>query len=560
MILYADYRESGYYNTPEGAPCYCEQLTYAADLTLQAPVTANFTSGYSLTVNVLSADGLTLLEDATAYFEWYVAQNPVTGGKFLNVRLKAFSPAMCSEKCWIIQIILTNGGYGLNRYTDRYCLSSCCDIPRNILIEQDGVRIGFRTINFDPVDPSTIGGNPGIPSDTPTTTTVLQPVTPCGDPVIRITADWACFDTGSGRFYGIPTVFYTGSGNWGLSFVLNLEARIAQLPRTINRTISYNCKTQRAESTKTYRVYSLTQNALLPTWKKNELEDAFHAPLIYVEGRPYQFASGTVVSKVGRECWDLFKVDATLQDCTIRVDHGCGEPCSVVRTSVFAVPGSYRMTGFYDQNRVPFESVAGYYQSFPVVESVTDVSSDYPGTAEAWAVVAHGPVPSFFYYDETRAANRVFAADPGTVSNPVICAMPAVGAITVTTAVCATPDIGTISATTTPTEGVEFTWLNGWVEAGGSYGVKAGDTVMMYLQGVNTDLAAPGGETVTLTGDVIGRFAANGWPATPQTVYLGTDTFMTIDSSGFVRYSGAPTTVGTADSEIFIDSQFYYYG
>lgn len=131
--------ELQFYSQPENFPCYCELLLSPDDIILQAQVPNVSQNAYTVKIEVLTADGATILEDATLYFEWYSFQG--TNGKwYVNMRAKRFSPEMCSNKCFILLVTiistLTSPLYVVfEKYTERYCLDDCCLVPSEIRIQ-----------------------------------------------------------------------------------------------------------------------------------------------------------------------------------------------------------------------------------------------------------------------------------------------------------------------------------------------------------------------------------------------------------------------------------------
>lgn len=121
-----------YYHVGTDTPCYCEQLISADDIFLQGKLNTTAATGYSLTVNVYSPDGLTLYEDATDYFDWMVGVNPY-GGVYFLLQAKSYSPAMCQYQCWVLRVTITvNGLTAFDMYTDQYCKAVCCELPKGI--------------------------------------------------------------------------------------------------------------------------------------------------------------------------------------------------------------------------------------------------------------------------------------------------------------------------------------------------------------------------------------------------------------------------------------------
>lgn len=548
--------ELGYYTTDPNAPCYCEQLSFASDLTLQAQLDTNATTNFTYSISVYSADGLVNYEGANPYFSILFFQHPTTGRKAFNLRLNAFSPAMCAYKCWILRVTIeVQGSVIFDKYTDRYCQSSCCDIPRGMTIRQEGVSGEGEFLSYEPT-PAT--PTPTLPSavDPP----VFAPIAPntgdCGQPLIRITVDWPCYDPNSGYYYGLPTTIYGNGEPFAPKFVLNMPGRIVPRPRTINREISFNCRNQRSESFRPFFIEGRTEACLMPAWKVAEVEHAFHAPEIIVDGKAYQWEGG-VLFRQPTNCLEVFKLETNLQSCTVRVDHGCGDPCSTARKMDFVVPGFYRGLGFYDENRQPFTSVADYFASRANVESVVDVTAEYPGAAEAYEVTGFGNMPSYFYFDSVRPANRVFGADPGVVKPTAACNPPTLAFGGSVALVCATPEISYASAPQ-PFFSAPISYTNGWEDAGGSYGNVSGGIVTVEMAAINESFPTTDGTQHTFTYDLVGYIAIEGAPTIARSVDAGGGTTIWFQPDGAIYITGpgtSPAYPGMA--AIFITGKTY---
>lgn len=550
--------ELSYYTTQLNAPCYCEQLTFASDLTLQSVLQTNATSGFTFQVDVYSADGLTNYENGSAYFSFLPFLNPITGRKAFNMRLNAFSPAMCSYKCWILRVrVYVSGALIFDKYTDRYCQSECCEIPRNISISQNGISGPEEFLTYEPTDQDN-AGDIGTPQGPTTDVTSSAGYGVCGVPLIRITVNWPCYDAKTGFYYGTPTTVYNATAPFSLAFVLNIPGRIVDRPASINREISFNCRTQRSESFSPYLLEGRSEASLVPAWKMREIEGAFHAPEIMIDGLPYQWNGGTLFTQP-TNCLEVFKLQTTMQSCVSRQDFGCQDPCQATRTSDYVVPGSYRGSGFYDETREPFADLYDYFANRANVTEVEDVTSEYAEAAEAYRVTSFGQTPTYFYYDEPRNANRVFAADPGVVSAVIACAMPLTGTITFADETCDTPTIGTISFTDAEIMTVAIRFANGWVEAGSSRGEVYGNEVRLFIQAYNPAFPVdPADGTANyFDSDVVGYIEAPARPVVGRIVYVNETFSLFIATNGVITVTGTPTRPDESYSYIFANGTPY---
>lgn len=594
-----------YYNQPPPpAPCYCEHLVYPSDLVLQASFSPSFGT-LDFDVELLTPDGLTQLElPATTknYFQWYFFI--YNGVYYANIRLKTYSPVMCTKPCWILKVTITNKTTGqviFDKYTQRYCQTTCCDVPRGI--------------TFEPADIEN-------PSEALTVSTSV-PLSNCNKPLIRIEVEFPCLDNQLGDFYGIPTSVISGTASFNFKKITNIPGKIRQRPREITREISYNCNLQRAESFKPYILESISDQGIFPTWKLNELEGMFHAPEIMVTDfftqNTYQFAGGIIAEQVYK-CWEIFKLKTTLQTCTVRQVFGCNESCEPISAMAFLMPQNSTGT-YYDENNQAigdYEDLLNWYRGQNGITEVTDTSGEYDNTAGSFTVEGTGYIPTFFYYNGISPRNRVYGTF--TPVAPVIaCAMPVLGTPIVEDDICITPVLGTPIVTDEAEDTADVYSYGNWVVSEDSevilsegYGRLYISTIRTYdtvTQQITADvdgetITVPEGDCVTIiygsetyqrtvdftqSGDVvtmtngvtftagdevgvvmnvgaetnpnliseiIGVIANNGWPSSPVQI-ITTDYTLQIDLLGQIYYTGYPnsTTVGGAAIDI---SNLYY--
>lgn len=135
-----------YYSPPSAnVACYCELLLAPNDLLLQAYIGTSFFMFSSITVTVqcLTPDGATLLGDVTASFEWVAVTAGTTANGtpvYVNLRARVFDEIMCANPCFILRVIIVKTTFGIaqtvfDKYTERFCIDSCCIPPSNIEIQ-----------------------------------------------------------------------------------------------------------------------------------------------------------------------------------------------------------------------------------------------------------------------------------------------------------------------------------------------------------------------------------------------------------------------------------------
>ena len=560
-----------YYHQPKDVPCYCEAITYPQDMYLQGQMPAG-NNNYTINIYVYSANGLTQYEDATTYFDTYFFKVPGIATHYFNARLRSFSPAMCAHECYILRVVVTqNDGVTMfNKYTERYCQNNCCDVARNISFEQ----VGFApfVISNDPafvseaIDTVVAGSNSSL----------FIPSGSCGEQLIRIISKFDCIDNFTGDFYGTPDVIISGTPDFEYRKVTTMKGRIVRRPREITREISYNCKVQRVESTPQYLLEGFE---FLPPWKMYEIEGQLHANRIYVDDfagvREYRYSGGTPMKKIGN-CYELFKLEAVMEDCTQRQVFGCKPDCTANgnfdgSNLIYAIPALYSGGAFYNSNKemvaADYAGLMDYLRTRNGVAAVNDVAMDDMDCAayKVVSVTTDGDVERHIYYDAPLANNKVFGRVVSDINElcsylPKVCAVPVAGEFAVSVFVCAMPTSGTFTIEDIDTDTVAINGYGDWVkDAGETWGAVYHNEVTFSLHVTNDTITEDPDfpdDDVFIGAVQIGVVGSQGRPT--GTVILNSsnnplpeDVVVTIDDSGRVVYYG-PATDATS-TEVIIE-------
>lgn len=571
-----------YYKQPKGLPCYCELIVFPSDMYLQGLLYGG-NGNYTLKLYVYSADGVAQYEDATSYFDYYFGKMP-GGQHYFNARLRAYSPAMCAHDCYIIRAQVTSDN-GLtsqvifDKYTERYCQNDCCDTARNISFEQTGFSPDI--IGGDPADPTTADPTGiGIPSDLPAS----LPTGMCGEPLIRLISKFDCIDNFTGEFFGSPDTIFGGMGTpFEYRKVTTLRGRIVRRPREITRELSYNCRLQRSEST---AQYLLEGYEYFPPWKMYEIEGQMHANHIYVDDfntiKEYQFAGGATFSQVNK-CFELFKLQTALEDCTQRQIFGCGTGCDDATNPdgsqlIFAIPATYRGGAFYDEQKQlvanDYDGLLVYFRSKNSVTDVQDVDTSGMSCTvyKVFSVTAGGYIPGSFYYDERTASHRVFGtvvSDIDELCAEVVpqCSQPEQGVFAVEEVICAVPVSGSLSTETITTETVTVNGYGDWVKDSGATGAE------VYYNEVRLDIKVDNSEItedpenpgapISILNDIIGVVGSGARPAAIAVLdsvnnsTLPVGAVLTIDTNGIIRYTGDVTDSDSSGVTIELTNILY---
>lgn len=570
MTWFDNIQDLQYYNQPQGIPCYCEVVIFPTDLMLQGFFTP-VTGTYSTVIEAYSADGLTLYEDITSYFSIYYAYNQATNQDFFSARMNGWPESVCEHECFIIKatVTATSSFFAqtvFSKYTERYCQSECCDVARDIVIEQ----AGFAT----------------------TATAVPQPAltgkyTECGDPLIRLISKHTCYDPIANIFFGVPGNVKQGVADFEFEKVTTIKGRIVRKPQEILRERSYNCKLQRVTSTPQYLIEGFE---FLPSWKMLEINAQFGAAEIrvddYTTNKKYQYPGGTPVRQLN-SCFEIYKLEAVLEDCPLRKTYGCDEPCGTPSLyagyqSFLLVPADYNGSGFYNDNRQPVaddvESLISYIRNLDGMTDAAEVAFSPVLSCEYYTVIGFSglpdaDLPSSIYYNNTSPANRIYSigfteADQlcGFIAN--ICPKPVLGAYTISGTTCPIPVLGTPVITEDTSDVVEIMEYAPWEFVYiSSPPVPQNTSASVYNNQVTFSMEVHDysriptpGETFDIYDEVIGVMYPNGRPQ--ATVYLTGGSLpngwtVSVDQYGLIRFSGTAISNDSSDIEISFSNLVY---
>lgn len=538
MIFIDDINSLQYYNSPGEQLCYCESVSQASDVFLQSILNAGV-GNYSAAIYVYSTDGLTNIETATAYFTVTYGIDPFSQRYFI-AQLNTFSPAMCAQKCFILRVVITATGAGIvfDKYTEVYCQTSCCQTATSVTFAQDGVV-------------TTSGGT--------TSLTPIEATDACGNKIIRLISSFSCFD----NFGNVP---YTEGQYKSSSF----KGRFVQRPAELTREISYNCNPQRSERAKTW---ALEGFEWFPAWKMSEIQDQLLAEFIYVDDgttvRQMQFVGGTVFSKPSN-CLEVFKLRATLQECTVRQTFGCAIPCAEL-TSYFVIPQQYNSGAFYSDNGAlianTYDELLQWFNSQDGVTNVEDVDTSGLDCEVFGIAGVQGTalLPTSVYYDLVTQRNRVFAINQETLdgicgavgASP--CVKPVAGVTVITEIACATPVAGTTVIEDITPEVVPITNYGQWdTDFAATDASRYLNQLTLNIKSVNsTQYVVPAGESITIISTIVGTIGADGRPVTARTLNstntgtLTDDQSFTITPEGFIYFTG--TVIATDTNEVTVE-------
>lgn len=558
MIFVTNKYDLSYYGNIPAQLCYCEYLASASDMYLQGSWSPNL-SPYTLGAAVWTVDGNTALEVIDpAYYEFYIARNPFTGNHYFTFRLKAYTAVMCEEKCFLIRIGVTNasGDLVFAAWTERYCIPSCCEHISGVYINQDGY---VETVT------STFSG-----------TSAGEPTGACGRPLIRLISTSDCWNAFTGEYFGQPATTIQGT-YFPFVKISTMEGVIKQRPREITVERSYNCRIQRVESA---RQYLLDGYEYFPSWKMDEIESQFSSSRIYVDDFSgiveYKYYGGTPFRRYDtRECYDVFKLNATLSECITRQIFGCISTCVEGNGAYyFIIPAQYDDGLFYDNNGNVIasyidgsgSSLVNWFASQGLTVSIVSLSP-VPCNYAAILSVTGDVVPPSIYYDEPTFSNQIQGIFLTTTDNicdyiPTSeCDAPVIGMITFGDMPCDAPIIGTITYGDVVGTALTFTFDAAWTEITSSF--ELFNNVVEFDINATTPQFANANNEVVFEGMYIGFIEGAGVPNAPRIVPVPADAdfldgaTILVDEFGRFYLTGTMQWAGLPDVEINFTNLIY---
>lgn len=561
MVWVDTINELDYYKG-NSIPCICEALVYPNDLQLQGLLYNASNSSATITLYVYSPDGLTQYENATSYFDYYLAV--YNNQKYFNVRLTNFSPAMCTYKCWIIRAVVVQDGMTIfDKWTQRYCNTNCCNVASGVIFAEENVI--------------TEGDNPQIDPDAP----VTPQTNACGQQLIRLSTWFSCVDNFTGNIFADPATIISSQGetNWNYAINSTFRGRIVPRPRTITREISYNCRLQKAESAKMFLFEGFEY---FPAWKMTEIEGQLHSDNIYVDDfvsfRSFTWDGGEAFNKVqnARDCDEVFKLSVNIRECIIRQFFGCAQDCTQ-QTTYFIIPEGYQSGSFYGESGELIATVYEGTSTSPAqtglldwfrnqngVISVTDidVSSFDCEMYALFSVEALGYIPSSIYFDSPIPRNRVYSLGLSDVTDicgytgEIPCDTPVSGAVVVGDVDCATPVNGTVVVGDVAADDVPINGYGAWVDQIASHTAQVYSSQGTFSLDVlnNTTVFGNIGEDISFANEIIGTISQDGRPSIARVLDSTNNSAITDDSIIVVNTDGSITYTGTftfiADNEV----------
>jgi len=534
-----------YYHPNTGGYCYCELLIEPSDLLLQGRIPI-VPPGTDMLVEAYEPDGLTLIENVTAYFIGIFAED-TNGEGYFNIRCVTFPPSLC-DRCFVLRVVATTpvGSASttvFDQYTQQYCIDDCC------------VGIGRLEVGE------------GAEKQVLTAYRASTRTDKCGNPILRISSFFTCIDNYTGEYWGLARRIIEGINNPSqddINFgkVTNIRGLFKRLPREVKTTIALNCKTQKTEGT---RLFMVQGSDFVPTWKMDEIEGQLSSYQVRINDIEVKIQTSTPFQKIQpyqkTEAQEYFRLDTTVQQCRIWQIFGCASVCPTTGQAKYAtLKQGQSLYKVFDANGTPvatsLEDFKTYLLSQDGVSTVTDVSYVYGayGYDTVLLVEGDGYIPSSFYL------NYVGADAAWLLVNEVIdlfnaCPSAAIGSISDESDTCPSAVIGNITdeANSTITDTVYST--NVWAVQGGAIASLYNNTVRLDFVSRATSFA---NSQDILSGEIVGFVINQFIPAVERiiTENLPTDVTVIVGTDGFIRWFG-PMTTGISYGEVTFTNVIY---
>lgn len=546
-MVWTDLDNLEYYHSNPVWGCYADPVFQPRDILLQAPINADATLGVVYAINICEPDG-TFLENANSYFDVCIKTFTISGNTYyvFNLRCNNYSPAMLSNRCFVIRLVMTIGSsIVFNQFTQRYQLF-------NTSVAADDVTI-------DDGETSSV-----LPECVPAPSPEL-----CGKNYIKLSWSFDCIDSYTGEFYGDgDTIMSAGDAPFNFTKRTWIEGRIRQVPRETKRTISINCRTQRTETTKQYLVVGDAYGGF-PTWKMDEIEGMLAANHLYVNDTEYQSEGGTIFEQFGepKGCQYRYKLNMKLQACKQWQIFGCVPSCEALATFY---PLSRAYERIYDDNQrlVATDSaeLLIYFESLPGTSAAELLPFSLPcPNAELYKVQSSGVLPKFLYLDEIVPAAKSYPKQlpAGTLDFTPLCngvtnnnqvPVPELGVIQTEQIVVAVPQLGDIQTGDVFQAVLSVDNVVGWtVNPNYTSGVDNFGEVTLNISVSSMSVAEP------YLNSVIAQISQEGWPNSSVNIYgtnnanLPDDAILTVDPSGQVSWTGNATNITLGPTTYYIE-------
>lgn len=317
MVFVDNISDLEFYSPNPVFDCYADIVVQPSDIMLQCQLGTSYDIANPMepVIFVCQPDG-TELEDASAYFNKVIYSTVIglTTYYYVNIVATNYSQSMIDNICFVLNVVIPKNGSGLNyfnKWTQKYELLNGDNVPiTGVVVTTDGITNIATACGSD----SLITSN-------------------CKKNIVQLVWQNDCVDDYTGDFYGTGQIILSDTGTF-IPFVKlsNVEAMVKTLPRTIKRTVSINCRTQRTETTQKYQLQGVNSGIAFPQWKMQEIEGMLLSNHFFIDGKEYQSEGGAPFTQLGtpQNCLYRFKLEMDLQDCYEWQVFGCTVDCTPI--------------------------------------------------------------------------------------------------------------------------------------------------------------------------------------------------------------------------------------
>ena len=389
MIFVDNIQDLQYYNASSQWGCYGDAVFNPSDILLQANGFTLTTTAITVVINICDTAG-TFQEVGTSYFDIYFGSYMLGGVTyyFVNVKANDYSPFMVSNRCFIVEVIITEGSTEFfHKWTQKYQIVSASATPP--------VFIPYIVIDDVDTAPCVPGENPALCSEG-------------GEQHVTFASTFDCLDYYTGDYYDVGTTI-TGTP-FAFSRFSHLEARFRDIPTEVERVISINNRTQKTAYT---GQYLLSGNVVFPVWKMKEIQNMLRGNKLYIDGTEFQSVGGKVFEQtpgIPVNCVYMYKLAITFQDPFQWQIFGCVPSCAAL-ADFYMFPEAFERV--YDDSMMLIgttpDEVKIYFEGITGTSSVEELPFIAPCPVYSlFRVISSGVLPKFLYVDAPIPAQRIF--------------------------------------------------------------------------------------------------------------------------------------------------------
>lgn len=569
MIWVDKIRDLQHYHQSDSQYCYCDLILFATDLTLQAQI-SKVTGASTCEIYQYTPDGVQSVADITSSFQWYTTTDG-QGNYYWTAKMTTISPA-CLNPCFILRVVIKEGNTVLwDKFTERYCIQSCCVPVSSVTYTQDG----YTPVTLHADVFSNESGFGYI-------------INQCGKQVVAMIGTGTCLNRANGYYYGSGSKI-SGSGDaFKFYQVTNMYATAQILPREIVRTISRNCRTQEVERVQRFKIQGQEP---LPLWKVQDLEDLFTSENfeIYTDSTPGMgrvvLDTTTAFETIGKrnvdQKYDRFKMDFEVRQCREFQMFGCSEVCPTVETTTYGFVIPSNAESYYSEGgeliATDPEELVTWLRSIDQTTDAYIVNLSPPSsTWNIFVVAGNGYLPTSLYINNYNYENKIVAI-PVTTNTPdwtsyfpeVPCSTPVIGTIASETIVCPAPTIGGVTSEVINETSGTIMQYQAWVQNSAETSLlRLGETTVVFSLEVFNSSYPVGSISPYIIPNLSGEIIAvlpEGFRPTTNQLYghnnydsIPEDASVIISPTGYIVYSGPVSDADETGSTITLTNIQYY--